>query len=166
MFKEGIRYRKCNNGDFIKLHEINQERFINKTSLTTFKVGERLHKNTIFLAEDRDKAVGYVFGMRSQNNPEEGWIRQIAVLKKYEGRGIAKTLQKLCIEAFKSMRGVRYVGLSVEPGNKPALCLYKSLGFKIAEGELGFETVTVNGKLAIKDYYGPGEHRFIMKKEL
>ncbi|CDG64133.1 MAG: hypothetical protein PWQ15_36 [Methanobacterium sp.] len=166
MFKKGIKYRKCKDGDFIKLHEINQECFTNKTSLTTFKVGERLHKNTIYLAEDRDKAVGYVFGMRNQNNPEEGWIRQIAVLKEYEGRGIAKTLQKLCLNAFKSMNGVRYAALSVKPGNKPALYLYKSLGFKIAEEELGFETVTVNGKLAIKDYYGPGEHRFIMKKEL
>lgn len=160
-----INYRKCKKNDFLKLHEVNKEGFEgSKTSLITFKVAERLHNDTIFLAEHKDKAVGYVWGMRSQVNPQEGWIRQIAVLKDYRRIRIAENLQKMCIESFKSMGGVRYIGLTVEPTNEGAIRLYKKLYFKIIEAEPEYETIKINGRSAIKDYYGPDKHRCIMIK--
>lgn len=157
----------CKRNDFLKIREINEDAFKgNETSPITFKVSERLHRTTIFIAEHDGKPVGYVYGMRSQVVPEEGWIRQVAVIKDYQRKGIARELQKRCIDAFRKMDGVKYIELSVKPENTPAINLYKSLGFNFSKTEPGHETIEIYGKIAIKDYYGHGEHRFIMQKEL
>jgi ribosomal protein S18 acetylase RimI-like enzyme len=126
-----IKYRMCEKKDFLKIHEINKERFDDRpTSLITLKVAEKLHYNTIFLAEHKNDPIGYVFGVRSQVNPEEGWIREVAVKKAYEGIGIAKKLQKKCLKAFEKIGGIKYVALTVEEENERAIGLYKSLGFR------------------------------------
>jgi len=161
-----IKYHVCGKQDFLKLDKVNQICFKTKTGSTTFKVSERLHWNTIFIAEHDGQPVAYVFGIRSQVKPEEGWIRQIATIPEYRRLGIAEKLQNMCVDAFRKMPGVKHVGLTVEAENVPAINLYKKLGFEVAETEPGYETVKVGGYTAIRDYYGPGEHRLIMIKKI
>lgn len=52
--------------------------------------------------------------------------------------------------------GIDTVRLTVEPANRAAILLYRSLGFTPEEPDGGLR----------RDYFGPGEHRQVLRLEL
>lgn len=53
----------------------------------------------------------------------------IAVLKKYQKRGVAGMLMEVLLQKAKTM-GYRYIELEVVKENMPAVCLYQKFGFE------------------------------------
>ncbi len=93
---------------------------------------------------------GYTLGA-VQAEPEAGWILALAVKKEYQGQGIATQLTIDLIEILRK-RGVKNVKLTVDPANLSAIGLYRKLGFYPVD--------------EYPDYFGPGEPRILMQKEL
>jgi len=90
---------------------------------------------SILLAEDEGVIIGFI-ASRSYDPPLKlkGFDRYAAitdlyVLPEYRGRGIGRMLMERCLSRLKS-RGFTKVRLSVWVGNRKAIRLYRSLGFK------------------------------------
>jgi ribosomal protein S18 acetylase RimI-like enzyme len=68
------------------------------------------------------------FGFVSNNIPE----LSMAIRTENRGKGIGSTLLKRLIDEMK-VKGIKGLSLSVDPGNLPAVTLYKRFGFKEVE---------------------------------
>lgn len=77
-----------------------------------------------FLATANEKIVGVSL---AYSYPEEGWVRQLAVDNKWQGRGIGAALLRHSFLAFKDL-GFESVGLGVRAENETAVRFYERLG--------------------------------------
>ncbi|MEM4721056.1 MAG: ribosomal protein S18-alanine N-acetyltransferase [Candidatus Methanomethylicaceae archaeon] len=113
----------------------------------------------IFLVAEADgKVVGYnmcriEFGISNLRTAfaKKGHVISIAVMKEYRNRGIGYNLM---IEGIKRVRecGATEIYLEVRVSNKPAIELYRKLGFKASR--------------IIEAYYRDGEDAYLMVKDL
>ncbi len=94
------------------------------------------HKNSIFLVmEDKNKIVGYIFGEIREDKhplykpPKTGEFNDIAVLKTYQGKGIAGALWKELLAWF-IKKNCKLITLSVNSNNQ-AQEIYKKWGFEV-----------------------------------
>ncbi|RLE93005.1 MAG: hypothetical protein DRN04_08605 [Thermoprotei archaeon] len=89
------------------------------------------------------KETPVAFGGYRVAEPEVYMLGSIYVDKKYRGRGYRKTITSLLVQ--KAFEKTRTACLWVSTENKPAIAVYKKLGFKIdstvAWGSLGFKLV-------------------------
>jgi len=94
-----------------------------------------------YILKHRDIPVA--FGGYRVIEPEVYMLGSIYVDIKYRGRGFGKTITSLLVK--KAFEKTRVVCLWVSTENKPAVMVYKKLGFKvdsiIAWGSLGFKLV-------------------------
>jgi ribosomal protein S18 acetylase RimI-like enzyme len=94
-----------------------------------------INKSKSFVCVDKDKIVGMAFLMPSGNAwdifpAEWSYIRMVGVEPAYQGKGIAKTLTKMCIEAAKQNHE-KIIALHTSEMMHAARHVYESLGFKI-----------------------------------
>ncbi len=82
-----------------------------------------------FVWTDRGKIVGNTTISRNAADSRQWFVSNVAVAKPYRGRGIARQLMEAAIEYAKELRG-KSVSLYVRRGNKAAVHLYQSMGFK------------------------------------
>lgn len=137
--------------DWTSILSIERTRYgIESYSVYSIRMMPLLHGRTCWVAEVKDKLVGYSLGAREDISPDTGWLLSVVILKDYESRGIGSALCSQCIEEFKLM-GVQKVKLTVEPSNKVAIHIYEQLGFK----SIGEQC----------DFYGPGKDRLLMQLE-
>lgn len=101
------------------------------------------------VAEKEGQIVGYSLGAVS--NDQMGWILALTVAEQYRRIGVAEELTLHLINVFKE-KGIEIVMLTVMPTNLAAIKLYEKLGFTFFE--------------KIDDYFGPGEERIVMRKNL
>ena len=94
--------------------------------------------------------VGYVLGAL-ESGITEGWILSLAVKKEYRRRSIANMLMEDVLKRF-SARGATVVLLTVSPENEGARKFYWALDFHDEE--------------IVPDYFGQGETRIVMRKDL
>lgn len=80
----------------------------------------------IDVAEVENQTAGFIAFYRK--SPENGFIWILAVDKNFRGRGIGEGLTSHAILQLKKL-GTNYVTLGTRTMNKPALSLYKKLGF-------------------------------------
>lgn len=99
------------------------------------------------VAEIESDLVGYILGTLQAERPD-AWILGMAVSKDIRKRGVGSILLKRLLKIFKN-KGAKFVMLHVSPDNKPALKLYRKLGF-----------VEINQE---KNYFGVGQSRKFMK---
>lgn len=104
-----------------ELNEIEKECFSAPWSEESFKNAENTRFYVFF--ED-ERAVGYV-GIYSVL--DEGYITNIAVLKKYRKKGIATSLLKELTEKEKNLS---FITLEVRASNTAAIALYEKFNFK------------------------------------
>ena len=104
-----------------ELNEIEKECFSVPWSEESFKNAESTRFYVFF--ED-ERAVGYV-GIYSVL--DEGYITNIAVLKKYRKKGIATSLLKELTEKEKNLS---FITLEVRASNAAAIALYEKFNFK------------------------------------
>lgn len=81
-----------------------------------------------FLAEANDRIIGASLAF---SYPEEGWVRQLAVTKAWQGRGIGAALLRHTFLAFKDLGHVS-VGLGVRAENEHAVDFYERVGMRRA----------------------------------
>ena len=96
------------------------------------------------------RAIGYTIGTFVQHNPAEAWILRIGVKEDQRGRGTGTALLAALLDVLFTLN-VQTIRLTVSEGNQPALRLYRKQGF-------------IQEK-CVRDYFGNGEDRIIMKKE-
>lgn len=80
----------------------------------------------IDVVEVEDQTGGFIAYYKKSN--EHGFIWLLAVNKDFRGQGLGEQLAAHALIKFKK-QGVRYVTLATRLINKPALALYKKLGF-------------------------------------
>jgi mycothiol synthase len=87
----------------------------------------------LVLADSADRVVGisYNWFERLEDDSRKGWVRSIAVLPEFRGRGLGKALLLASMHALKTA-GYETVHLSVDTENQyGALALYMNAGFKV-----------------------------------
>lgn len=97
-----------------------------------------------FLVKSNEKAVGYIWGHKIEDEVE---VFKIAVSKYYQRRGLGDLLMKTFIKKC-LLLGVKKVYLEVSSTNLSAINLYKKQGF------------TENGKR--KNYYSNGNDALLL----
>lgn len=102
-----------------------------------------LWPDLICVADDNEALLGYALGAPSAS-PDEGWILAVAVRPDARGRGVGRALTQSLVDRL-GKAGARRVFLTVHPGNRVALGLYRGLGFSIERED--------------PEYFGPKEPR-------
>jgi len=92
----------------------------------------------------KNNPVGYYSWVETTADSAE--IMSLAVIPKYQGKGIGKSTLKMMMEKLKNKKNTKIV---THPKNIPALVLYIKQGFII----YGFS----------KNHYGPGEDRVVLE---
>ncbi len=106
----------------------------------------------LFLVGDLgDKFAGYLVGAISGDDPKTGWILRVRVDEAMQRMGIATRMLGRIEEAMRGY-GINQILLSCSPVNEKALALYQKHGYTIRSHESA--------------YFGPGEDRFILGKEI
>ncbi|MGG6310437.1 N-acetyltransferase family protein [Paenibacillus macerans] len=106
--------------------------------------------STIFLAEDRGEAAGYlaVFGGSANKTKHVGYI-VIGIIEAYTGKGIGTSLFQAA-EKWRADAGLTRFELTVMVPNEPAVALYTKMGFEI-EG-VKKRSIRMEGRY-IDEYY-------------
>jgi ribosomal-protein-alanine N-acetyltransferase len=114
---------------------------------------------TFIVAEENGQVVGYImcrietslanFGFSGIE--KKGHVVSIAVLPKYQRRGIGLALMQKAMENMLRYKAKKCF-LEVRVSNKPAIQMYKKLGFQI--------------KRRIRSYYMDGEDAYVMERKL
>lgn len=115
--------------------------------------------NTFIVAEENGEIVGYVMCRIETGPPDwgllgiakKGHVISIAVLPEQQRKGIGQALMRKAMRGMGTYRA-RECYLEVRVSNKPAVNLYRKLGFEI--------------KRTLRGYYADGEEAFVMNKKL
>lgn len=142
--------RKLEPDDFGCLLTIETESFFSGYSPYFIKMIPILFGNTSYIAIKGHSPQGYVATALEQGSCR-AWILSLAVRPKYRQQGLGKALMEAGLQGL-TAAGASEVFLSVAPGNKGAILLYEKLGFSCSQ--------------EVSGYFGPGEDRLIMKKDL
>lgn len=154
----GITIREASDADFATIGELALASMVHRASVSPIRDPKRAKINmrdyydklsdqglscfpadfeaAAFVAAEESSAhselVGYVLIATNAKDDLTGerqaYILDIAVKPSYRGRGIATRLLQRAEEYARGM-GLRYIGLTVAPGNEPALKLYRKLGY-------------------------------------
>ncbi|MCX5201845.1 GNAT family N-acetyltransferase [Streptomyces sp. NBC_00237] len=93
------------------------------------------------------RLAGYALTVNTYDR-KTSWVFGLGVSPGCRHRGVGRALLAEALR-MSAEDGVAEVWLSVEPGNRPAIALYRSLGFGPGEFRA--------------DYLGPGDHRLLMR---
>lgn len=85
----------------------------------------------------------------------DSWILGLCVTEGDRRHGLGRELMTEILARLRQ-DGIDTVRLTVEPANRAAILLYRSLGFTPEEPDGGLR----------RDYFGPGEHRQVLRLEL
>lgn len=129
---------------------------------TIYHVLTRHFRSTCFIAEDRERVIGYLLGFRSQTYPEEAYMHLVQVDPALRGHGVGRRLFYQFEAATKAM-GCKKIVTTSRPQNKTAAAFYAEMGFKQVQSE---NMIEVDGVKAIKDYNGPGKHVVLWAKDI
>jgi ribosomal-protein-alanine N-acetyltransferase len=118
-----MKCRLADCADALSIHEIELQSFKTPWSFESIQADVCLNDNAYyFVAEEDGKVVGFI-GIHIVL--DEGHIMNVAVSPDYRGRGIAEALLRMMME-FVDLNAYT---LEVRLSNKPAIRLYKRLGF-------------------------------------
>jgi ribosomal-protein-alanine N-acetyltransferase len=127
---------------------IEQEIFKEHDPYTYMELYESV-SDGFLVAIDQKTLIGFVVGFLSM--PGKGRIFTIAVLPKYQNKGIGTNLLENICSVLK-IKGAKEVGLEVRMSNFPAQHFYLKRGFIPVWVEKG--------------YYSDGENALVFRKEL
>ncbi|WP_229897829.1 GNAT family N-acetyltransferase [Streptomyces finlayi] len=92
--------------------------------------------------------LGYVL-VANSSRTQVSWVLDLVVDKRYQGLGFGRRLLSAAVRRAER-DGVHAVRVTVEPGNRTAVGLYRSLDFVVEADD--------------PDYFGPGERRLVMTR--
>ncbi|MCE7011034.1 GNAT family N-acetyltransferase [Kibdelosporangium philippinense] len=105
-----------------------------------------LYQGWWLVAQHADGLRGYSLGVPLFDR-SLGWLLGLGVRQEFWRRGYGRSLTVNSMRLLEGV-GVREVRLTVEPGNRAAITLYRELGFVVDR--------------MVKDYLGPGHDRLLM----
>lgn len=98
------------------------------------------------VAKENNTVLGYVLGGLNTKT-KQGWVLSLGVGRNARGKGLGKLLMEKLIETLKEAN-TNKIALTVYPDNKPAIKIYKNLGFK--------------GDKILDNYFLDNEKRIVM----
>ena len=107
-----------------------------------------LFPETFLVAEIDGRCVGFAIGGASASSPGAAWLLDIAVAPDARGKGVAQRL----LSQLLAHLGERTVRATVSPHNAASASLLARNGFVVER--------------RVTDYFGPGEDRDIMVRNL
>lgn len=155
--------RKATEEDFLKVHGFTARiPPLENYPEHVYKIILRYFGDCCFIAEDEGQIVGFVMGVVPQRFRETYFLWQIGVAPPSQGKGIGK---KLLGEVEKEVKkkGLRRIEVTIDPLNLPSRKLFEKTGYRNISEKAG-ETIEVEGKTAVKDYYKPGRHFMLYEK--
>lgn len=102
---------------------------------------------SLIVASRDDVLLGYAL-VSPTHEDRVGYFVSLGVREAARGSGLGRALARAGMQRLAEL-GIASVHLTVTPDNKPAIALYRSLGFT----DSGLE----------RDYLGPGEDRLVME---
>jgi L-2,4-diaminobutyric acid acetyltransferase len=160
-----INIRTAYENDFLKIHKfVSNCKPLESYSEHFYKIVTRYFGNCCFIAENENKILGVIIGLASQVHNKTYFMWQIGVESSLKGDGIAKILLKKAEEEVKKL-GCNRIELTVDPENIPSQRFVEKNGYINVSSKEG-EIVEVMGNTAVKDYYKPGRHFILFRKEL
>jgi phosphoribosylamine--glycine ligase len=158
--------RTANETDFLDVFEfVSRCPPLENYAEHVYKILLRYFGNSCFIAEMRNRIVGFVLGLISQTHWQRTYfLWQIGVSPFMQGTGLGKRLLK---EAEKQVTGLgcQRIELTIDPENIHSQKLFAEMGYGNISRKEG-ETVEVMGHIAVKDYYKPGRHFMLYEKIL
>jgi ribosomal protein S18 acetylase RimI-like enzyme len=134
-----MKIRKAHKEDLKKIDEIFREEYSKfpynekwpkKKSLA--KLREYLKYNSIFVIENSKEIIGFIIGhIKIWDKGDEGFIDEIAVSKKFQGKGYGRLLMNFIINYF-DRKNCKSLGLMNNP-KSIAFKIYKRRGFNKSE---------------------------------
>lgn len=106
-----------------------------RSDTSNISVSERFLKNDanyLVACLDAERIIGFILGYRMQRYDGQNdmvYIHEVGVLEDYWRKGIGKRMMGFFLEMCRS-EGISKVFLTTEKSNKPAVCLYESMGAK------------------------------------
>ncbi|MFP4026008.1 MAG: GNAT family N-acetyltransferase [Thiohalospira sp.] len=160
--------------DFLKIHELagNIDGIVQHPG-HIYKIMADHFGDTFFIAkeenEDNDVDVlGFMMGFVSRKMKGELFVWQIAVSSNAQGKSIGSKLLQHTIDYAIKANDCNVVMATVETDNIPSQKLFEKFGFKVDSQKYrtgNQEMINLNGKDAIKNYYGSGTDQiFYVKK--
>lgn len=127
--------------------------------------------DTFFIArEDNDiDILGFMMGFISRKMKGELFIWQIAVSEKAQGKGLGSKLLQHTIDYASKTDDCNAVIATVETYNTASQKLFEKFGFTIDSLKYRKdeqEVLSVNGREAIKNYYGSGTDQIFYVKKI
>jgi phosphoribosylamine---glycine ligase len=129
-----------------------------------YKIILRYFNRTALVAELDGQLIGFTFCLESQNFPGRYFLWQIGVIPSCRYLGVGPMLVRTMEEEI-GLRDGKEIEVTVEPDNPASLKLFEQLGYRNVSKEEG-ETLVIEEKDVVKDYYGPGRHHILLKKDL
>jgi L-2,4-diaminobutyric acid acetyltransferase len=160
-----ILIKKASEDDFLRVYEFTSYcKPLENYSEHFYKIMLRYFSNSCFIADFEKNIVGFVLGFRSQVDKTKFFLWQIGVFSKYRAIEVGKKLLNRIEEAARGL-GCKSIELTVDPENIPSYRFFVKNGYLNVSFKEG-ETIEVMGFKAVKDYYKPGRHFILFKKEL
>ncbi|MXM62043.1 GNAT family N-acetyltransferase [Streptomyces sp. HUCO-GS316] len=146
-----LRIRTVTEEDLPELHRLDNEVF-ERNAYPYFVLRQFFdaYGGHLLVIDDGANLLGYVFATAPDD--KVSWILSLAVRPGLQGQGLGRRLMGEILDHVRSA-GVREVWLTVEPGNDTAVLLYRSMGFLAEDAPR-------------EDYFGPGQHRLVMRLTL
>ena len=82
--------------------------------------------NTAYVIKDRNRVVGYLFGLFSQTAPV-AYVKFVGVRRSHQKRGIGRRLYEHFIE-FAKTKGCKELKAITSPSNKVSIAFHRKLG--------------------------------------
>jgi diaminobutyrate acetyltransferase len=161
-----FRVRTAKETDFLDVYEfVSGCTPLENYAEHVYKILLRYFGNSCFIAEIRNRIVGFVLGFISQTHSQRTYfLWQIGVSPLMQGTGLGKRLLKE-VEKQLTCLGYQRIEVTIDPENIPSQKLFAEMGYGNISPKEG-ETVEVMGHIAVKDYYKPGRHFMLYEKIL
>jgi ribosomal protein S18 acetylase RimI-like enzyme len=148
--------RAARESDLPELRRLDQEVFreVAYPGFLLRQLYDMYAEHFLVLDDGRGHLRGYVLAGTTALGAHS-WILGLGVTHDRRRHGLGR---ELMVEVLARLRrsGVKDVRLTVEPGNRAAVLLYRSLGFRPEEPDGGLR----------RDYFGPGMDRQILRLDL
>jgi ribosomal protein S18 acetylase RimI-like enzyme len=87
-----------------------------------------IERSVTFEAWEDELLAGFIAAYFNDLNTHTGYITNVSLLKKYEGKGIAAALMRMCIQ-YAGQNDFQEIKLEVHQDNKAAIYLYRRFQF-------------------------------------
>lgn len=158
--------------DFLKIHKLAGEiDGIVQHPGHVYKIMADHFGDTFFIAREDNEIdiLGFMMGFMSRKMKGDLFIWQIAVSEKAQGKGLGSKLLQHTIDYAKKLSDCNAVIATVETYNTASQKLFEKFGFTIDSQKYrkeDQEILSVNGREAIKNYYGSGTDQIFYVKKI